>query len=133
VPADGFASGKKSEWAKVPHNIFLRDNEPFAFASLWESWRDGSVPDAPTIRTCTIITTAANAFVSPIHHRMPVILPRDAYGTWLAAQTSPDQLHALLVPYAGEMAAHPVSPRVNTPRHHDSSLLESVAMSPAIV
>jgi SOS response associated peptidase (SRAP) len=70
------------------------------------------------IETCTILTTAANTVLAPIHDRMPVILPQTDYAQWLdPAPKNKDTLSPLLVPFPPEdMLAIPVSPRVNAPQ-----------------
>jgi putative SOS response-associated peptidase YedK len=121
VVADGFYEWQPGESAtarRQPYFIRLRDDRPFGFAGLWESWER---PDLGVIESCTILTTAANALVQPIHDRMPVIIsPRD-YDRWLdPALDNPDQFKPLLVPYpAEEMAAYRVSTLVNSPANND--------------
>ncbi len=70
-------------------------------------------------KACTILTTTPNAVLRPIHNRMPVILPPDAYAVWLdPAMRDVERIQALLTPYPAEaMVAYPVSPRVNNPAH----------------
>ncbi|MGC9393254.1 MAG: SOS response-associated peptidase [Anaerolineae bacterium] len=115
ILADGFY-----EWQVVPGSktkqpmyIQLATKKPFAFAGLWELWR----PDDTPILSCTIITTEPNALLAPIHNRMPVILPPDAYALWLdPAEQKPAALNHLLTPYpAGLMTVYPVSRLVNSP------------------
>ncbi len=110
------------EWKQVPGNtrkqpvyIRLQSEKPFALAGLWETWQAEGM-DEP-IRSCTIITCPPNALLEKIHHRMPVILPQDAYAEWLSPdERSADVLQRLLVPYANEeMEAYPVSTFVNRP------------------
>ena len=60
--------------------IVMASGEPFAFAGLWDAWRN---PNGEVVRSCTIITTGANELLSPIHDRMPVILPRELESLWL--------------------------------------------------
>jgi len=80
VLADGFYEWRKVEGSrKQPMLIRRRDHAPFAFAGLWEVWRG---PDGP-LETCTIVTTAANALLAPIHDRMPVILDPADHEAWL--------------------------------------------------
>lgn len=124
VLADGFyewqsQSGLKT---KVPHFIHLKDGKPFAFAGLWERWQS---PDGSEIHTTAIITTAPNPLMAPIHNRMPVILPRDAYAHWLnPSPQSPLDLQSLLVPYPpDEMEAYPVSTLVNSPANDRPEIL----------
>lgn len=120
--ADGFYEWKKEQGGKTPMYITLRDKEPFAFAGLWDTWRDA---DGQQIRTCTIITTEANELVASIHNRMPVILPRNAQEEWLDPGLHDDRiLLPLLAPYpAEEMSARPVSRLVNNPRYEGAELI----------
>jgi putative SOS response-associated peptidase YedK len=115
ILADGFY-----EWQVVPDSktkqpmyIQLATKKPFAFAGLWELWR----PDDTPILSCTIITTEPNALLAPIHNRMPVILPPDAYDLWLdPGEQKPAALNHLLKPYPADlMTAYPVSRLVNSP------------------
>ncbi len=120
--ADGFYEWKKEQGGKTPMYITLRDKEPFAFAGLWDTWRDA---DGQQLRTCTIITTEPNELVASIHNRMPVILPRAAQEEWLDPGLHDDAiLLPLLAPYpAKEMSARPVSRLVNNPRYEGAELI----------
>ena len=80
ILADGFYEWQKLGKQKRPMRIVMQSGELFAFAGLWETWRD---PQGDIIPSCTIITTSANDTLSPIHNRMPVILPRDLEDLWL--------------------------------------------------
>jgi putative SOS response-associated peptidase YedK len=124
IPADGFYEWQKTNGSKQPFYFRMKGWRPFAFAGLWESWYgDGE------IRSCTILTTAANNLVGEIHPRMPVILPHEVYDLWLDSTVQDrDQLLSLLAPYPTEdMEAHPVSRRVNNPSNNEPQCVESVA------
>ncbi|MGO1121016.1 SOS response-associated peptidase [Rhodovibrionaceae bacterium A322] len=100
---------------KQPYYISLTNGRPFAFAGLWESWLDPAAPKgAPAVETCTILTTQANDAISPIHHRMPVILhPRD-YDLWFDPGAAQSDLLGLMAPApASWFKHHPVSTRIN--------------------
>lgn len=128
IVTDGFYEWQEREGqkTKTPMFIHMQDNEPFAFAGLWEIWHNPAA-GGEEIRTCTIITTDANPFMSKIHHRMPVILAPDDYATWLEAD-KPEVLKALLKPFEQEqMAAHPVSLRVNKVANDAPDLIQPVA------
>lgn len=117
VIADGFYEWRKeSRGAKTPFYFRLASREPFAFAGLWEEWTDPAT--ASPLRSCTIITVAANDLLRPIHERMPVILPHSSNLAWLSSESSPEDLTRLLKPFpAQEMDATPVSTFVNNPRN----------------
>ncbi len=116
LAADGFYEWQKVGGRKQPYYITLHDGGPFAFAGLWECWEG---PDHSHIESCTLLTTEPNELVRPIHNRMPVLLPPDAYELWLdAGEQDPGRLLPLLRPYPAElMRAHTVSTLVNSPRN----------------
>ncbi len=125
IPASGFYEWQVTASGKQPHYFQLADGALFAFAGLWEQW---AAADGSTLESCTVITTAANATVQPIHERMPVILPPAAYATWLAPDAPPDTLAALLQPLpANTMQVHRVSAYVNSPRNDDATCTAPVA------
>lgn len=124
IPADGLYEWQHMEKRKQPFRFTLRNKELFAFAGLWDEWRS---PDGTAIRSCTILTTEPNELIQPVHNRMPVILPPEAYDTWLDPHARPKQLLPLLQPYPSElMTGHAVSPEVNSPRNNDPSLITPV-------
>lgn len=116
IPADGFF-----EWAqgsnikdKVPMYFKYKDSELFAFAGIWETWKniDGSV-----VNSCSIITVPANELVSGIHERMPAILTPEAESLWLDEGADASSLLNLLRPYpASQMTVQRVSSLVNSPK-----------------
>jgi putative SOS response-associated peptidase YedK len=122
IPANGFYEWLRQERGKQPYFVRMRDERLFSFAGLWDRWES---PDKGVIETCTILTTAANAVLAPIHDRMPVILPPGEYDRWLdPALKDLDALAPLLVPFPPEeMLAFPVSPRVNTPSVDDEKCI----------
>ena len=122
IPTNGFYEWQRQERGKRPFFVHMRDKRLFAFAGLWDRWES---PDKGVIETCTILTTAANAVLAPIHDRMPMILPPGEYARWLdPSLQEPDSLVPLLVPFpTEEMLAFPVSPRVNTPSVDDEGCI----------
>jgi len=120
IPASGFYEWQQSEHGKQAYNINRKDQKIFAFAGLWEYWDHGT----ETIYSCTIITTQANALMSPIHHRMPVIVDNNNYNAWLDKQTSQQTTQEILSMdvYQG-VIAKPVSDWVNNPHHNDKNCL----------
>jgi putative SOS response-associated peptidase YedK len=122
ILADGFFEWQVKAGGKIPHLIRLKSGKPFAFAGLWEHWQS---PDGSEVKSATIITTTPNELMAPIHNRMPVILPRNAYARWLdPAPFLPADLKSLLVPFpAEEMIAIPVSTLVNTPANDTPEVL----------
>ena len=111
ILADGFY-----EWASgQPFHITRADHTPFAFAGLWSVWHRGTTEE---IRSATIITTAANATIAPLHDRMPVILEPGDESAWLDPGTPAPLLHQLLAGLApDEVAIRAVGPAVSNARY----------------
>jgi putative SOS response-associated peptidase YedK len=124
VPASGFYEWEVLGGKKVPRYFRLRDGAPMVFAGLWESWR---APDGASVESCTILTTAANSLVEPLHLRMPVILKPGDFSTWLD-RNDPGKLKGLLLPYPAEgMEGWTVSTLANSVKNDHPELIESVA------
>jgi putative SOS response-associated peptidase YedK len=129
LPADGFYEWEPGPGRrKQPVFVHRRDGEPIAFAGLWEVWRDDTVPDAPWLLTCAIVTTRANAVMEPIHDRMPVMLPETDWRTWLDPDVADlARLEAMLVPPPDEeIELWPVSTRVNSADTNGPDLVERI-------
>ena len=121
VLADGFYEWRKTGDGKTPYYISLASGEPFALAGLWENWNDKQTGDA--LQTATLITTDANEFMTPLHHRMPVILEAKTAGDWLAGSTDLlDDVAAITPP----LQAWPVDRRVNNARNEGEELVAAV-------
>ncbi len=127
MPADGFYEWQRRDGRKQPYVIRLRSGEPMVFAGLWERWTSHTGKDA--IESFTIIVTDANELLRPIHDRMPVILAPEDFEMWLDPAAEGGAL--LLRPCPPEwLEAHPVSTRVNSPRHNEPGLLERATAGP---
>ena len=116
--ADGFYEWKKEGAGKVPYFISLANGEPFAFAGLWETWQ--SKESEEIIQSTTLITSAANEFISTVHHRMPIILQPDTADRWL---TGDDNLLSDVAGNSPNFQAWPVDQRVNNARNEGEELI----------
>ena len=121
ILADGFYEWRRESDGKTPYYISLANGDPLAFAGLWESWTDKSTGES--LQTATIVTTAANTFMAPLHHRMPVVLVPETATGWL---DSPDDVLSTYQKTAPELRAWPVSRRVNSPANDDAELIDAV-------
>jgi putative SOS response-associated peptidase YedK len=129
VPADGYYEWRSAKPRKQPYFIHLRDDAAFCFAGLWETWEDTA---EGRIDSFTVITTEANELSTPVHPRMPVILPTSAYDIWLDPTLhAREALEPLLQPYPSTaMALYPVSTRVHAPANDDPSCVEPLPGDP---
>jgi putative SOS response-associated peptidase YedK len=133
VPSDGFyewqqTGGKRKQpWFLGP----VGERAVLAMAGLWSVWKDPAT--GLWVTSAAVITTDANDDVSTLHDRMPVLLPRDAWATWLDPdERDQDLLRSLLTPAPdGILDIHPVSMRVNDVRNDGPDLMESVDLSEA--
>ena len=115
VLADGFYEWRKEGKGKVPMRFRLKSGELFAFAGLWDAWKQ---PDGSLLRTYTIVTTEPNDVLRPIHNRMPAMLNNDDAQKWLAVDDEIAHALTLLKPYPPQMMeGYDVSPLVNNPRN----------------
>ena len=126
ILADGFYEWvKDKDGSKTPFYIHLSSNKVFTFAGPWESWLPPN--GNAKVKSCTIINTRANKFMSNLHHRMPVIIEKENHDRWLSSRNcKPDDLVDLLTPYQDDdLVAYPVSKRVNSPRNDDLKCIKS--------
>ena len=114
VPTSGFFEWKHVGEEKIPYFIKLKGSDMFAFAGLYDIWKD--VEEYP-LKSFTIITTSPNSLVESIHNRMPVILDEKFEDIWLDNTiTDVNKVVALLKPYdSSQMEAYPVSMLINNP------------------
>jgi putative SOS response-associated peptidase YedK len=112
IPADGFYEWMRTGKMKQPYCFEVDDGELFAFAGLWDRWKDAS---GDWVKTCSILTTTPNAVTSPVHDRMPVILDPDCYDLWLdPGMRNVGEVSDLLKPFDPRlMRSYPVSTRIN--------------------
>lgn len=114
IPANGFYEWTQTESGKQPYNIHHTDGHPMTFAGLWEENEELG------IRSCTFLTTAANDFMKPLHHRMPLLLKPEQYELWLSHDAAVNDVKELLRPYdADDLEAFPVSRAMNSPTNDD--------------
>lgn len=124
IVADGFYEWQR-DGARQPFHVTRGDGEPFAFAGLRTAWR---TPEGEWLRSCSIVTTAANPTIAHIHPRMPAILDPADEQEWLDPGTPPPRLHAMLHPLADdETHARAVSKAVNDARYDGPECLADAA------
>ncbi|OVE81766.1 hypothetical protein BVY03_02805 [bacterium K02(2017)] len=117
--------------AKQPYRIFMKDNEPFAIAGIWSLWKDSDKQD---IHTFSIITTAANTLINPIHHRMPVIINPKDKALWLDCSQPIDKVQNLLTAYpSDQMQTYKISTLVNSPRNDNEQIIKPLDPEPSSV
>jgi putative SOS response-associated peptidase YedK len=125
LPFSGFYEWRRLGTMKQPFYFRARNDEFVVMAGLWDSWRDA---EGVVTRTCTIITTAANSTMAPVHHRMPVVLTEDVWAEWIGpGALSEHRLAGLLAPAPDDLlSSHPVSDAVNSAANDTSDLILQV-------
>jgi len=125
VPVDGFYEWQKRDDGRQPFYFSSRRRTPLALAGLWERWE---YPGGRRLDSCTILTTAANSTMRPIHHRMPVIVPEADWRIWLELPPEKaETLVDLLKPAAADaLLAWPVNRHVNRPDFDEPQCVEPV-------
>ena len=126
IPADGFYEWQEDGARKRPHVVRPTAGGPIAFAGLWETWAG---PNGEEVETCAIITTYASRSLHAIHHRMPVMVPPEAFDLWLDCRNvDAETAAALLVPAPEDFfEAYEISTAVNRVANDTAALIEPVA------
>jgi putative SOS response-associated peptidase YedK len=128
IPADGFYEWRRTAKLKQPFCFEVDDGELFAFAGIWDGWKNA---EGQWIKTCSILTTNPNALTSTVHDRMPVILDPGNYDLWLdPGMQDVNAISQLLKPYdARLMRCYPVSTRVNSGANDDEDCSRAVELA----
>lgn len=127
IPASGFyewqaIAAPAGPARKQPFYSSLQSGEVMAFGGLWEAW---TAPDGEVVRSCCIVTTAANEGMRAIHPRLPLIVARQHWQAWLSAPA--DEAGDLIRPCPdGELQTWPVSPRVGRVSEDDPALITAL-------
>ena len=124
----GYYEWTKQGKKKTPMYIQHAEREIFAFAGLWESWKQ---PGGNWLNTCAILTTEANKSIRPIHHRMTVIVEPENYALWLEPRelTADEWLPLVAGPKPEALDFYEVSTQVNSPAN-DNPMLVMPAEAP---
>jgi putative SOS response-associated peptidase YedK len=128
IPADGFYGWKRTGAAKQPFCFEVNEGELFAFAGLWDGWKNA---EGQWIKSCTILTTVPNAVTSTVHDRMPVILHPVSYDLWLdLGMQNVAAISELLKPYdATAMRSYPISTRINRVGNDDEECSRPILLT----
>jgi len=115
IPTDGFYEWQGKRPPKRPFFVYLKSNEPFALAGLWDTWE---TPDGSILESFAVITVEPNDLMRSIHDRMPVILHKEDEAAWIDCSANPfDKVESLITQFPSElMGAHQVSTRINNPQ-----------------
>jgi putative SOS response-associated peptidase YedK len=127
IPADAFYEWMRTGKTKQPYCFEVGEGELFAFAGLWDRWKD---PSGSWVKTCSILTTTPNSITAPVHDRMPVILDPDDYDLWLdPGMTNVAAASELLKPFdARLMRCYPVNTRINNVANDDEECSRPVEL-----
>ncbi len=126
LPVSGFYVWRLTpENYRQPYFVHLVNRAVFGLAAVWDR-SEGE--DGDVMESCAVIRVTANDLMAKIAHsggRMPAILRRRDYDTWLHG--TPVQAKAALKPYQDAwMLAHAVSPRINSTELDDAGLIQPV-------
>lgn len=134
ILAGGFFEWRRAGVAdKQPFAFAMGNHEIMTMAGLWEAWKNPA--DGQWLRSCTVITTAANELTAPIHDRMPVIIGSEDWEKWLGEVPANDnELKAMLKPFPSErMSAWPVSKAVGNVKNNTPELIERATVQASLI
>lgn len=126
IPSTGFFEWRHENGKKIPYYIYLKDEELFSLAGIYDVWRNPQTGDE--VYTYSMVTTDANPMMEYIHNstkRMPAILSKEDEARWLAPGAAQEELEELLQPYDEKyMDAYPVNNNFIRKSPDDPSILE---------
>jgi len=130
IPADGFYEWQATGGRKRPFYVRAKSGAPLAFAGLWETWTG---PNGEEVDSAAIVTTRANKTLAPIHERMPVIVPEEAFDLWLNTNEVDAQTAAALIAPAPDalLEAFEITTAVNRTANDNAKLVEPLGAVPA--
>jgi putative SOS response-associated peptidase YedK len=122
IPADGFYAWKKvGKKTSIPYRFVPANNQLFAIAGMWEEFED---TDDHEIQTFKIITVPADATVSAVCERMPLILSLENESAWLDSGTEEGQLMSIInKANALKITFYPVSPGISNTSQDLASMI----------
>jgi putative SOS response-associated peptidase YedK len=131
LPLSGFYAWQLTRARyRQPYFVRVTDRPVFGIAALWD--RTVAEDEDDVIESCAVIAVPANGLMTKLDNlvaRMPAILHRDDYETWLSGPAM--RAYALLRPYPeAQMRAHPISPRINSLKYDDAELIQPVGSPP---
>ncbi len=125
VFTSGFFEWKKKEKSKQPYFVKLNSGLPFTFGGIWEIWKQ---PDGTELKTFSIITTPANSEMTAVHHRMPLVISKNHYQSWLDHSSFDENVLKAIIQSntKNDFQFYPVSTRVNSPKNNDADCIKMV-------
>lgn len=123
VPANGFYEWDRTKSPRQPYYFHPGSQDFMALAGIWEHWLH---PSGSEILSVSLITTEANSLMQSIHHRMPLILPKTAWASWLSTESVRPSISPFLDAAEPEefLICHPVSTRVNKATEEGADLIQ---------
>lgn len=124
IVADSFYEWKQLDNEKQPQRIQIKNEDLFVFAGLWERWQSAE----EVLFTCTMLTTESNDFMRPIHHRMPIILPKEKEDDWLkpSFRNATDAAQFIKSIEIEPLTSYPVSHYVNRATNNDVQCIKGI-------
>ena len=132
IPSTGYFEFQHAGKEVKPYYIFLKDEEIFSIAGIYEKWPHPATKKI--ITTFSVLTVPANGLCASIHNggrnpfRMPLIIPPSSEEKWLDRSLGKTEIAGFFHPYSSDlMDAHPVTGDFLKKRPNDASIIERAA------
>jgi len=126
IPISGFYEWKKSNGIKQPYHIHFQDYKPMALGGIFSAYEDSN---KNIIESVAIITTSPSKQMSEIHNRMPLIINKSEYKTWLDSNNELSNVSHIIKPNDKNLVIDPVSTFVNSPKNNTKECINKINIS----
>jgi len=130
ILADGYYDWKRVGRTLLPYRITSRKSEVLVMAGLWDIWNEGTEQE---IRSCAIITVAAEGFFTKISNRMPAFLTsRDEQKAWLEFEEYQAALRLLKPADEKLFKIYPITTNISKPGYNEADLHTEISGPPSL-
>ena len=128
IPINGFYEWEIEDKEKTPYFVKDVKKEYLALAGIWDEYFDSKL--GMNIVTVALITCDANDKLKKIHHRMPVVLEKNDFSSWLYSENIKEVNRLFKIYPSQKIDLYEVTSEVNKVLFDKSLCIEKIKKEP---